>query len=475
MASPRFVTGSLHRHIAVMTSTAALGLMAIFLVDLADIYFLSLLGETELAAAVGYAGSILFFTTTICIGISIAMAALVARAAGSGEMSSAKRYIASVSVFAVVVTVPSTLIVWLNIPFFLELLGATGRAHQLAALYLRIIVPSMPILALGLSMGGVLRALGDPKHAMVATIAGSMVNLVLDPILIFGLDMSVAGAAVASVVARITVLFIGVRYVINRQYMPSGLGVGEFCDDLGSIAKIAVPAMLTNVATPIGNAYVTASMSIFGDGSVAGFSIVSRIMPVAFGIIFALSGAVGPIIGQNFGAGRMGRVHHTLISSLIFSTAVVMAVSLLLLLMQNYIVEAFRAQPAAAALIQFFCTFIAISFIFSGAQFISNAAFNNLGRPLWSTWANWGKATLGTIPLVWLGAKLYGAEGILAGQAVGGVLFGVLSIVLALRLTRRLVKDKAMRGFPLTPGLTFRVPLSAHTSCNGWVGVYRRD
>lgn len=60
MVSPRFVTGSLHRHIAVMTSTAALGLMAIFLVDLADIYFLSLLGETELAAAIGYAGSILF-------------------------------------------------------------------------------------------------------------------------------------------------------------------------------------------------------------------------------------------------------------------------------------------------------------------------------------------------------------------------------------------------------------------------------
>ncbi|HEB27535.1 MAG TPA: hypothetical protein ENI05_07135 [Porticoccus sp.] len=91
-----------------------------------------------------------FFTTTICIGISIAiaMAALVARAAGSGEMPSAKRYIASVSVFAVVVTVPSALIVWLNIPFFLELLGATGRARQLAALYLRIIVPSMPILAL---------------------------------------------------------------------------------------------------------------------------------------------------------------------------------------------------------------------------------------------------------------------------------------------------------------------------------------
>lgn len=189
---------------------------------------------------------------------------------------------------------------------------------------------------------------------MLTTIAGSIVNLVLDPILIFGLDMSVAGAAVASVFARIAVLVIGVRYVIKRQYMPNGLGISEFREDLGAILKIAVPAMLTNVATPIGNAYVIASMSTFGDGSVAGFSIVGRLMPVAFGVIFALSGAVGPIVGQNFGAGRMDRVHHTLVSSLIFSTAVVVAVSLLLLLTQSYIVDAFRAQPAAAALINFF-------------------------------------------------------------------------------------------------------------------------
>lgn len=475
MASPKFVSGSLRRHIAVMTSTAALGLMAIFLVDLADIYFLSLLGEVELAAAVGYAGSVLFFTTTICIGISIAMAALVARAVGNGKKSSAQRYIASVSVFAVAVTVPCALIVWLNISLFLELLGATGRAHELAALYLRIIVPSMPILALGMSMGGVLRAMGDPKHAMITTIAGSVVNVILDPILIFGLDMNVAGAAVASVAARIAVLIVGVRYVVNRQYMPSGLSIIEFRDDLAAILKIAVPAMLTNVATPVGNAYVTASIAKFGDSYVAGFSIVGRLMPVAFGVVFALSGAVGPIVGQNFGAGRMDRVHQTLINALIFSTAVVVVVSVILLLLKNQIIDVFNAEQASAALIQFFCTFIAISFVFTGAQFISNAAFNNLGYPLWSTWANWGKATLGTIPFVWLGARLYGAEGILAGQAIGGLFFGILTMILALRLTRRLAEEKAVESQSPTPELTFRVPLSAHTSCNGWLGMFRRD
>ncbi len=441
MTSPRFVTGSLYRHIVVMTSTAALGLMAIFLVDLADLYFLSLLGEVEIAAAIGYAGSILFFTTAVCIGIAIAMAALVSRAAGTGDMLSVRRYVASVCVFAMVVTIPLALIVWLNIGFFLDSLGATGRAHRLATLYLRIIVPSMPILALAMSAGGVLRALGFAKRAMFTTIAGGIVNAVLDPILIFGLDMGVAGAATASVMARITVLLVGALYVARSNCLPCTIGFREFRNDLSNIVKIAVPAVLTNVATPVGNAYVTASIAGFGDGPVAGFSIIGRVIPVAFGIIFALSGAMGPIVGQNFGAGNMQRVRQTLIDSLLFSSLVVAAISLLLWFAQGYIIKIFHAQPEAASLIQFFCTFIAISFVFNGAHFVTNATFNNLGYPVWSTLTNWGKATVGTIPFVWLGAQWFGAEGALAGQAVGTVIFGIVTVVMALRLTQRLLVE----------------------------------
>jgi len=121
------------RHITVMTTTATAGLIAIFLVDLIDLYFLSLLGEIELAAAVGYAGSILFFTTSVCIGLAIAMAALVARAIGAGERARAHRYVAHVSVVSVLITAPIALAVWLGIPTLLGLLGAEGRTLELAA------------------------------------------------------------------------------------------------------------------------------------------------------------------------------------------------------------------------------------------------------------------------------------------------------------------------------------------------------
>ena len=120
MAQAKFLEGPILRHITVMTATASIGLMALFVVDLVDLYFLSLLGEVELAAAVGFAGSILFFTTSICIGLAIAMAALVARAVGARETARAKRYVIHVSLFALIVTLPLALLVWLAIPDLLR-------------------------------------------------------------------------------------------------------------------------------------------------------------------------------------------------------------------------------------------------------------------------------------------------------------------------------------------------------------------
>jgi len=471
MAQAKFLEGPILRHITVMTATASIGLMALFVVDLVDLYFLSLLGEVELAAAVGFAGSILFFTTSICIGLAIAMAALVARAVGARETARAKRYVIHVSLFALIVTLPLALLVWLAIPDLLRLVGAEGRAVELATTYLRIIVPSMPVLALAMSSGGVLRAVGAARLAMSATLAGGLVNAVLDPILIFGLELGVAGAAWASVAARATVFLVGAYGVIVRAEMLGRFKARLFGRDARRIATIAGPAILTNVATPVGNAYVTASMAAFGDDAVAGFSIVGRIIPVAFGVVFALSGAVGPVIGQNYGAQSHDRIRRALLDALLLSTAVVLVSAGLLFALQDQIAAAFGASPGAAAVWGFFASFIAVTFAFTGAQFVAHAAFNNLGRPLWSTCSNWGRATLGTIPLVWLGAAWLGPQGVLLGQAAGGVIFGAGAYLAAWWLC---AKPERLGPAP-TRAQMFRVPLSALTVYRGWIGLFGRD
>ncbi len=467
-----FTEGPVLRHISVMTATATTGLIALFVVDLIDLYFLSLLGEVELAAAVGYAGSILFFTTSICIGLAIAMAALVARAIGAGEEARAKRYVVHVSAASLLVTIPFAILVWFSIPWLLSLLGAEGRTLELAVDYLQIIVPSMPVLALAMGSGGALRAVGAARLSMASTLAGGLVNAILDPILIFGFALGIEGAALASVAARFAVFAVAAYGVIVQQQLLGRFKAAAFIRDVRRIAEVAGPAILTNVATPFGNAYVVTAMAGFGDDAVAGYSIIGRIIPVAFGVVFALSGAVGPVIGQNFGAQKYDRIRQALIDALMLSTAVIALASLMLYLFHGQIASAFSASPGATDLLGFFSTWIAILFVFSGAQFIANAAFNNLGFPLWSSISNWGRVTVGTIPLVWIGAAWMGPNGVLLGQAIGGALFGIGAYYAAWTICSA---ERAAERRPKTDTRMFRVPLSAQTVYRGWIGLFGQE
>ncbi|MGI9404225.1 MAG: MATE family efflux transporter, partial [Hyphomicrobium sp.] len=206
---------------------------------------------------------------------------------------------------------------------------------------------------------------------------------------------------------------------------------------------VAVPAVLTNIATPIANAYVTRTMAPFGDSAVAGWAIVGRVIPVAFGAIFALSAAVGPIIGQNYGAGAFDRVRGALTQSLLVTAAFTGIAWLILAVLAWPIAGAFDATGETADLIVFFCRVLAPMFVFLGALFAANAAFNTLGRPHYSTALNWARATLGTVPFVQAGAVLGGAAGVLAGSMLGGVIFGILAVWLAYRWIDQLAAESA--------------------------------
>jgi len=123
-----------------------------------------------------------------------------------------------------------------------------------------------------------------------------------------------------------------------------------------------------------------------------------------------------------------------LIDGLKFSAIYTVITSAILYLLRNEIADTFFATGYTKELVVFFCTWVAMSWAFAGAQFVSNAACNNLGKAAHSTLFNWGKATLGTIPFAIVGAHYWGAEGIMAGIAIGTVIFGIASVWWAFRI-----------------------------------------
>ena len=171
-SNAKFLTGAPMRHIAVMSATASIGLMAMFVVDFVDMIFISMLGNAALAAAIGYAGSILFFTTSFGIGIAIAAGALVAGALGSGDEVLARSKASHALIYGVVLGAIFAAAVWFNVLDLVTLVGASGETAELAASYLRIIIPSLPILVASIVASAVLRSHGAASSSMYVTILG---------------------------------------------------------------------------------------------------------------------------------------------------------------------------------------------------------------------------------------------------------------------------------------------------------------
>ncbi len=449
--SGAFTHGSTMRHVVVMTATSSVGLVSIFAVDALNLFYISLLGQQELAAAIGYAATIMFFSVSICIGISIAAAALVGRALGAKEAERARSLATASLIYLFVATSIIAAVVYPFLPALLALLGAKGETLELAVGFMRIVVPSIPLLGLGMCLGALLRAKGDPRRAMFVTLSGGACALVLDPIFIFWLDMGIDGAATATVGVRVVLVMVGFWGVHRVHKMLGPVSLPLLASQLRLFLTIAVPATATQLATPVGNAYVTASIAEFGDDAVAGWAIIGRLLPVAFGVIFSLSGSVGPIMSQNYGANRKDRVLQTLRDALKFTLIYCLAIWILLAMTSHWIVQLFGATGEAAELVEVFCLFVAGSFLFNGALFVANAAFNNLGFPLWATLMNWGRATLGIIPFVAVG-KTFGASGVLIGWGLGAVAFGLAATYLAFRCIRSL-PDEIDRSQPRIPAV----------------------
>lgn len=425
----KFVNGSIPQHVTRMSLASSVGLIGVFIVDLLDMYFLSLLGEAELAAAIGFAGSVTFFTTSVCIGFSIATSVLTARLLGSGNPQQAKLKFMSSVAATVIATIMLASFLMPASSWVLSVLGAEGKTLAFAQSYLHIVIPALPFLGAAMCFGACLRSLGAAKAAMYTTLIGGFVNAILDPILIFVLEMGVEGAALASAISRASMFAYGFYQLYKRDFFCKTFGFGHLKANVSEVGQLAFPALLTNVATPFGNAFIVASIAKFGDSAVAGFAIIGRIIPVAFAVVFALSGAIGPIIGQNYGAGQPRRIIESINFAYFFVTVYTVAVWLLLNLMLDWLVMAFNATGQAEELLRLFCHVVSVTFLFAGITFVGNSVFNNLGKPFYSTAMNWLKATVGTIPFVYIGGHYWQAEGILLGQALGNIVFGIAAII----------------------------------------------
>lgn len=455
----RFVSGSTMRHVTVMTLTGSVGLTLMFLVDFLTLLYVAMLGDVRATSALGYAWTIQFFTISVGIGFSIAGTALVSRALGARERAAARRLAtSSLAVTAAALAVTAAGVIAVRV-WVLELLGAEAETLEIAARFLLITLPSLPVMAFGMVGAAILRAQGDARRAMQVTLVAALGVAVLAPLMVFetvqgvpGLGWGVDGAAAIMVISRLATAGLALWYVVGVHDLAARLRWRAVARDLRPILAIALPGSATQLSTPLANFLLTAAIARHGDGAVAGWAVVSRMTVLAFGGIFALSGAIGGIVGQNRGAGRMDRVRTAYRDSLRFCAVYVAATWAVLWAASDLIARLFRLDADGAAVVERFAEVGAGGFVFAGALFVANAAFNNLGRPVWSTGFNWTRdAAVTPLMLLAFGWAGFGADGVIYAQAAAAVVMGSAAAWWGWRWVGRLAAEAAApRG--LAPG-----------------------
>lgn len=438
MADPKLAEGSVMRHVTVMSFTSSIGIMAIYLVDFFDIFFISLLGHREVAAAAGYASTLLFFVSAMNIGLSVGAGALIAQELGRAQAWYARSIATTSAVFAASLGIILPIILIPFLPFLISLLGAEGEVAEMARGYLLIVLPATGLSGMSMVFVAAIRANGAAAWAMYPSLAGALVNLVFDPLLIFGLGMDLPGAATATVLARIATFGLAF-YAVTRHFdlvcRPNRAILHRYMRD---IMSYSLPAVVSNLSAPVAMALVTRFITVFGPEAVAGMAIIGRLSPVVFSVVSALSGSIGAIIGQNYGAGRVDRVSEAYLGAMKFLGVYIAIAMIILVLLRDVLADAFGAQGQTREMLFIFCgPYVLIAF-FNGALFISCAAFNSLGHPRISPSLGWAKSTIGLFFFVSIGTHLYGMQGLAYGLLLNAALFAAIANWMSLRIIRKL-------------------------------------
>jgi Na+-driven multidrug efflux pump len=436
-----FTEGSIFRHVLVMTLTSSVGLMAVFFIDLLSMFYVSMAHRDAWQAAVSLMSKVMFFPFALNMGMMIGVGTVVSVAIGRGHRDEARRLAST----GLMLTAALGLTVALcGVPFrfdILRLFGADGEALDDAARLLVLVLPVNVLLAVGMACASILRAYGDPTRAMFVTLAGAVVIAAADPLFIFGLGQGVDGVGMAIVASRIIFVAVGlwgtvyVHRLIAIPRLPPGLA------EIRAIAMIALPAMATNLALPFADWYVTRTIWQFGVGASAAAGVYDRIMPLAFSLVFALTTAIGPIAGQNLGARAFDRVRQTFLYALAVVGFYSLTVWVIVWTAAPSLAGAFGLSGGTGTFFLFLCRYATIAWVFVAFLLVANTIFNTLGRAHVSTLFNWGRATFGTMPFVWLGAHAGGPETAMLGIAGAAIVFAAVAVSIANNYTRRLGHD----------------------------------
>ncbi|MEQ6248385.1 MATE family efflux transporter [Sulfitobacter sp. HNIBRBA3233] len=429
--------GPVWKALTVMSAPMSFGILAVLSVGLADAYFLGQLGETELAA-VGYIYPVTTAIISLSIGMSAGANAALSQGVGRGDDAEATQRLGLHAIGIGLATgITVAVLFWLAYPLIFAAMGADDASAEAIAQYAPYWAMSFPFLVLMMITNSVFRSHGDSVTSAVVMVVQAVINIALNPLLIFGMwglpELGMQGAAVATLTGRSIASSIALFIAWRRGLLG---WCGRLFNGLAGSAKrifnVGAPAAFSNAINPAGMALVTAAVSTVGDAAVAGFGAATRVQSVALVPLMALSSGIAPVVGQNWGAQARDRAQDAVHWAFIFCTGYGVFLALILGIFADPIAGLLAAGDADQAYAAQYLRFVGASFFGYGLLVSANSAMNARDKPLWSMGLSLGRIFAIYLPLAWVGALTLGFTGIVAA-AVAANLLGAWGAVVATR------------------------------------------
>jgi putative MATE family efflux protein len=438
----RLTEGSVGRHLTNMTVPVLFGITTMMAQGFIDAWFLGQVGDRELAA-LSFGFPILMIVTSVAIGLGAGTSSVVARAIGANDHRRARRLATDSLILCFLITAAVSVLGVLTIEPLFRLLGAPEDMIPLIRGYMLILYAGVPFVVVGMVGMSSMRATGDTRLPSLLMVLAAILNVVLDPLLIFGLgpfpEMGLNGAAMAALLARGSI-FVGTLYLMRYRLNMVSLNKpdpGELRKSWADILHVGIPAAGTNAIIPIGMTVITAMIAQYGPEAVAGFGVATRIESLVLVVFYALSAVIGPFVGQNLSGGADGRIQQALRLCAIFCIGFGLLIALLLASLANFLPTLFSDTPELIEVTRSYLVIVPISYGAYGVVMIMNASFNGLGKPMPAVYISVGRMIVLYVPLAFVGRYLFDIPGIFGAFALANIISGLIAYQWAWRSAQR--------------------------------------
>jgi len=386
-------------------------------------------------SALTFAFPLTFIGNSANIGLGAGTMSAVSRALGQEDYERAKRHGAAALLLGL--TVMSLLVTFmlLIMPYILPIAGAKGGVLDMTLQYLAISLPGLVIVSIASMSNNILRASGEALLPSAIMVSGAVVNIILDPFLIFGWGpfprLEVQGAALSTLVGNIIGAMIGLYFIVIHRKAISFIGMtfDSIKRAWRIIGQVGLPAAGTNIIVPVATFLAVAIMALsLSETDVAAFGVASRAELISVGMLYALSACIGAITGRNGGAGNTDRVRKAFRVCYWICVIWSSVMAIILALFAHKIAYIFTSDADLVEKIMPYFYIVPVTIFAYGFVFVSAAGLNALGRPLYGLTYTIIRSLILYIGLIYIGVQLGGLVGAFIGVAAANLISGVIAI-----------------------------------------------